>query len=150
MSENNGKKPVIMVVDDDEMNLQMALFILQKEMDAEIVLANSGYRCIELLQQKVMPDVILLDIQMPRMDGIKTLETIRGHQEWKKIPVIFLTATADKNTVIQAGRLKVDDYIKKPFMPADLVERVNKVLALKKMDDPNLAAIFAELDKLGK
>jgi len=75
---------------------------------------------------------------------------IRGRNEWKKIPVIFLTATADKNTVIQAGRLKVDDYIKKPFLPADLVERVNKVFALKAMDDPDLAAIMAELENLGK
>jgi len=147
MSDN---KRVIMVVDDDDMNLQMAQFILQKEIDAEIVLANSGYRCIELLQQQVIPDLILLDIQMPRMDGIKTLEMIRGRNEWKKIPVIFLTATADKNTVIQAGRLKVDDYIKKPFLPADLVERVNKVFALKAMDDPDLAAIMAELENLGK
>lgn len=147
MSDN---KHVIMVVDDDDMNLKMAKYILEKEVEADIVLANSGYTCIELLQQQVKPDLILLDIQMPRMDGIKTLEMIRGRDEWKKIPVIFLTATADKNTVIQAGRLKVDDYIKKPFLPHDLVERVNKVFALKAMDDPNLVAIMAELEKLGK
>ncbi len=140
----------IMVVDDDDMNLQMAEFILKKEMEVEIVLADSGYKCLELLQKKQEVDLILLDIQMPRMDGIKTLETIRSHPEWKDIPVIFLTAAADKNTVIRAGKLGVDGYIKKPFTPADLVERVNKVLALKALDSPEMAKLFAELSNLGK
>ena len=140
----------IMVVDDDDMNLQMAEFILKKEMEVEIVLADSGYKCLELLQKKQAVDLILLDIQMPRMDGIKTLETIRSHPEWKGIPVIFLTAAADKNTVIRAGKLGVDGYIKKPFTPADLVERVNKVLALKALDSPEMAKLFADLSNLGK
>lgn len=142
------EKRTIMVVDDDDMNLQMAEFILKKELSAEVITANSGYRCIELLQQRMIPDLILLDIQMPRLDGIKTLEMIRARAEWKDIPVIFLTASADKNTVIRAGKLKVADYIKKPFMPNDLAERVSKVFALKAMDDPQLAAIMAELNKL--
>ncbi len=145
-----AREKAILVVDDDDMNLQMAEFILKKEMDVEVLLADSGYKCIELLQKKTAVDLILLDIQMPRMDGIKTLETIRSHKEWKSIPVIFLTATADKTTVVKAGQLKVDDYIKKPFMPADLVERVNRVLATKMLDDPNMAKLFADLEKLGK
>jgi len=142
------EKRTIMVVDDDDMNLQMAEFILKKELSAEVITANSGYQCIELLQQRMIPDLILLDIQMPRLDGIKTLEMIRARAEWKDIPVIFLTASADKNTVIRAGKLKVADYIKKPFMPNDLAERVSKVFALKAMDNPQLAAIMAELNKL--
>ena len=124
-----------MVVDDDEMNLKMAEFILKKETDNDVVLADSGYKCIELLQGKTMPDLILLDIQMPRMNGIKTLELIREHEEWNSIPVIFLTATADKETVIKAGMLKANGYIKKPFMPKELVERVNRTLAEKMMDN---------------
>lgn len=147
MGADNNR--IIMVVDDDEMNLKMAELILKKEIkNIEVILANSGYGCIEKLQQRIMPDVILLDIQMPRMDGIKTLETIRARDEWKNIPVIFLTAAADKNTVIRASKLKVDDYIRKPFMPADLVERVNKVLALKALDDPELADILNQLNNL--
>lgn len=140
-------KVTIMVVDDDEMNLKMAEFILKKEMTADILLAESGYKCIELLQQKNDVALILLDIQMPRMDGIKTLEMIRNHDEWKNIPVIFLTATADKETVIKAGILGVDGYIKKPFMPKELVERVNKTLAMKMLDDPAIADILNGLQK---
>ncbi len=145
-----GKKRTILVVDDDDMNLQMAEFILKKEMDVDVVLAESGYKCIALLQKKMAVDLILLDIQMPRMDGIKTLETIRSHAEWKDIPVIFLTASADRHTVVKASQLKVDDYIKKPFTPADLVERVNKVMAAKMLDSPDMAKLFADLENLGK
>ncbi len=146
----NQEKTTIMVVDDDDMNLQMAKVILESGMDVEVVLADSGYKCIDLLQKKLRVDLILLDIQMPRMDGIKTLEMIRSHEEWKKLPVIFLTAAADRNTVIRAGMLGVDDYIKKPFIPADLVERARKAMALKALDNPDLAQLFADLDGLGK
>jgi len=145
----NGKN-TILVVDDDEMNLQMAELILKREMDVEVVLADSGYKCIELLQKKLAVDLILLDIQMPRMDGIKTLELIRKREDWKDIPVIFLTAAADRNTVMKAGLLGVDDYIKKPFTPADLVERVNKAMAMKALDSVDLEKLFADLDNLGK
>ena len=145
----NGKN-TILVVDDDEMNLQMAELILKREMDVEVVLADSGYKCIELLQKKLAVDLILLDIQMPRMDGIKTLELIRKREDWKDIPVIFLTAAADRNTVMKAGLLGVDDYIKKPFTPADLVERVNKAMAVKALDSVDLEKLFADLDNLGK
>ena len=140
MRKGTNKK--IMVVDDDDMNLQMAEFILKKEMSADVLLAESGYKCIEMLQKDADVDLILLDIQMPRMDGIKTLEMIRKHEEWSGIPVIFLTAAADKDTVIRAGRLGVNDYVKKPFMPQELVERVNKALVIKTLDDPEIAKLL--------
>ncbi len=134
-------KSKIMVVDDDEMNLKMAEFVLKKEIDAEIVTAAGGYQCIEILQQDCEFDLILLDIQMPRMDGIKTLEMIRKREDWKDLPVIFLTASADKDTVIKAGKLGVEGYIKKPFMPKDLVERVSMALAAKLLKDPLITSL---------
>ena len=142
---SNKSKTTIMVVDDDEMNLKMAEFVLQKEMDVDIVTAAGGYQCIELLQRDSDIDLILLDIQMPRMDGIKTLEMIRKHDDWKNIPVIFLTASADKETVIKAGKLGVEGYIKKPFMPKDLVERVTLALSAKLLNDPAIAALLKGL-----
>ena len=135
-------KTKIMVVDDDEMNLKMAEFVLKKEIDAEIVTAPGGYQCIEILQQDCEFDLILLDIQMPRLDGIKTLEMIRKREDWKDLPVIFLTASADKETVIKAGKLGVEGYIKKPFMPKDLVERVSLALASKLLKDPAITALL--------
>ncbi|MBP3722267.1 MAG: response regulator transcription factor [Selenomonadaceae bacterium] len=126
----------ILVVDDDDMNLQMAQFILEKEFPgSDITCVDSGFKCISLLQKREIYDLILLDIKMPRMDGIMTLETIRAHQLWKDTPVAFLTASADKETVIKAGLLKVADYIKKPFTPKDLTARVKKILGERKVKE---------------
>ncbi len=131
----------ILIVDDDDMNLKMAEFILKKDMkDVQVFLADSGMKGIAVLQQEKI-DLVLLDFQMPVMNGLKTLELIRKREDLKDIPVIFLTAASDRDTVIKAGMMGVADYIKKPFMPQDLVERVNKALLLKALDNPALADI---------
>lgn len=134
----------ILIVDDDDMNLKMAEFILKKDMkDIEVLLADSGMKAIDILQREKV-DLVLLDFQMPVMNGLKTLEIIRKREDMKDIAVIFLTASSDRDTVMQAGMMGVQDYIKKPFMPKDLLERVNKALLIKALDDPALA------DLLGK
>ncbi|MBQ9376214.1 MAG: response regulator [Schwartzia sp.] len=128
----------ILVVDDDDMNLKMAEFILKKDIkDITVLLADSGMKCIDTLQREKV-DLILLDIQMPVMNGLKTLEIIRKREDMKNIPVIFLTASSDKETVMKAGLMGVADYVKKPFMPKELIDRVNRALALKALDDPLL------------
>lgn len=139
-----GAKQTVLVVDDDEMNLKMAEFILKKDTDLEVMLTDTGMKCIDILQNNKI-DLILLDIQMPIMNGFKTLELIRKRDDMKDIPVIFLTASSDKDTVIRAGMMGVTDYIKKPFMPKDLVERVEKALAFKLLDDPSLTDILGGL-----
>ena len=122
----------ILVVDDDDMNLKMAEFILKKDMkDIEVLLADSGMKAIDALQREKV-DLVLLDFQMPVMNGLKTLEIIRKREDLKDIPVIFLTAASDRDTVVKAGMMGVTDYIKKPFMPKDLIDRVSQALAEKK------------------
>lgn len=117
----------VWVVDDDTMNLKMAEFILKQER-YDVTLLESGIECLRLLKTK-KPDLILLDIEMPLMNGIKTLESIRANSETKDIPVVFLTASADTETVVEAGRLGVVDYVVKPFMPQELLKRVEKVFS---------------------
>ena len=122
----NYQMKTILVVDDDEMNLRMAEFILQQQ-GYNVVKVSSGMCCLEHLKYE-KPDLILLDVEMPVMSGIQTLEVIRGNEEYMNIPVMFLTASADMDTVAEAGRLGVIAYVKKPFMPQDLVDRVKKIL----------------------
>ena len=129
-------KPVILIVDDDVMNLTMAQMILEMKVQAEYLTADSGQACINVLNQRQgKVDLILLDIAMPGMDGIQTLTRIRQHPEWKNIHVIFLTAAADKTTIVRAAQLKVKDYVKKPFTPDELISRVEKHIA-PDIDDP--------------
>lgn len=121
----------ILVVDDDDMNLKMAEFILKKDMKENIVLlADSGMKAIDTLQREKV-DLVLLDFQMPVMNGLKTLELIRKREDLKDVAVIFLTAASDRDTVIKAGMMGVVDYIKKPFMPNDLIDRVSQALMKK-------------------
>ena len=129
----------ILVVDDDDMNLRMAEFILKKDIkDVKVLLADSGMKCIDTLQREKV-DLVLLDIQMPVMNGLRTLELMRKREDLKGIPVIFLTASSDKETVMKAGLMGVADYVKKPFMPKELIDRVNRALAMTALDDPMLA-----------
>ena len=122
----------ILVVDDDDMNLKMAEFILKKDMkENKVLLADSGLKAIDTLQQEKV-DLVLLDFQMPVMNGLKTQELIRKREDLKDTPVIFLTAASDRDTVMKAGLMGVADYIKKPFMPQDLIDRVSQALAKKK------------------
>lgn len=122
-------KKKIMVVDDDKMILMMCEFILTKE-NYEVISVESGKRCLEYLRDESNPniDCILLDIEMPLLDGFKTLSSIRHSEKLMKIPVMFLTATATPDTVKEAIRLGVTSYLKKPFLPNELTERVAQLL----------------------
>ena len=143
---NDNKKSTVLIVDDDDMMLQMAEYILSKDTDLRILKANSGMQCIGTLQQEIV-DLVLLDIQMPGMDGLRTMELIRKREDWKDIPVIFMTATSDRNTVVKASQLGVAGYIKKPFLPQDLVQRVETALLYKALDDPEISQLLEGLDK---
>ncbi len=126
MSDNANA--TVLIVDDDDMMIQMAEFILSKDTNFNILKAKSGLECLRTLQSGEKIDLILLDIQMPGMDGIKVMELIQKHDYWKLIPVIFLTAASDKNTVMKAGQMGAVGYIKKPFTPEDFIQRINHVL----------------------
>lgn len=115
----------ILVIDDDPMNLRMAEYFLRQE-SYKVLLASSGPEGIGLIKDGKI-DLVLLDIEMPGMDGMKTLEHIRMDKRFADLPVIFLTASADKRDVLSASRLGAVDYVTKPFVPQDLLKRVNRV-----------------------
>lgn len=116
----------ILVVDDDAMNLKMAEFILAQK-NYNVVKVESGMECLLYLKDN-QPDLILLDVEMPIMNGMRTLEVIRDNKELSEIPVIFLTALAEAETVMEAAKLGATGYVTKPFMPQELLERVEKAI----------------------
>ena len=111
----------ILVVDDDKMNLILTKKILEKCYD--VLLAESGADALEMLEEEVV-DLVLLDIEMPGMNGIETFEQMQKFSV--KIPVIFLTASGDKDDVMNAIKLGAVNYLKKPFLPQELLKRVAK------------------------
>jgi len=93
----------------------------------EIIGVESGKKCIELLEKNVEPDLILLDIMMPEMDGWEVFDKIKANQSWRKIPIIFLTARSD-GLAKSAGSMIADDYIEKPIDIQELKIRIDNVL----------------------
>ena len=122
------REKVILVIDDDEMNLQIAKMILEKKLPCKVIGVDNGFDGLEILRTQRV-NLVLLDILMPVYDGIEMLQDIRGNEKIKDIPVMMLTASGDIDDIQKAGKLGVKDYIKKPFMPADLIARVEKKLA---------------------
>ncbi len=118
------EKMRILVVDDNTVNLAT---IEQELKDKyEIVPMLSGRRAVKYLYREKV-DLILLDVQMPIMDGIETLKTIRTQENGVTVPVIFLTTKKDKLTVVEGAKLGIMDYITKPVDAEELHDRIEKV-----------------------
>lgn len=120
---------VILVVDDDTANLALAQKILGKEY--RIAAANSGMVAFKYLENK-SPDLILLDINMPEMDGFQVMEKLRSMEKFSHVPVIFLTADNDPETETKCFATGAVDFVAKPFLPDVLMSRVRRTLELEK------------------
>ncbi|MDE7251469.1 MAG: response regulator [Acetatifactor sp.] len=119
------EKAIILAVDDNAVNLATIEQTLEDEYDVIPMIA--GARAIKYLS-RAQADLMLLDVQMPDMDGIQTLEEIRKLDNGQTLPVIFLTAANDEDVAQQGNRLGIVDYIVKPFDGADLKRRIRQVL----------------------
>ncbi len=117
----------ILVVDDDAMSLRIAQHILEKQYQVET--AGSGRECLEKVRS-IRLDLILLDIQMPDMDGFEALKNIREEEGKKSTPVIFLTASEDARIEIRGLEEGAEDFIRKPFVPMVMLQRVQHVLEI--------------------
>ena len=119
---------VILVIDDDEMNLKVAKVILERKLACRVICTDNGIVGLDILRKQHV-DLVLLDILMPYFDGLETLEEIRADAQIAKVPVIMLTASGDFENVKQALKLGVKDYVMKPLLPDDLIQRVKTKLA---------------------
>ncbi len=121
----------ILVVDDDTANLKMASRILSTE-KVRVSCLKSGEAAIKFLQGN-RPDLILLDIHMPGMDGFETIAAVRENEETSAIPVIFLTADDDSSAETRGLEAGAMDFIKKPFVPEVLLLRVRHTIELVRL-----------------
>ncbi len=117
----------ILVVDDNNMNCVVVRHALKTLY--EVFVANSGQKALEMLQQEKV-DLILMDIEMPQMDGREAVAKIRENPAWAKIPVIFLTADTDAETEAECLKAGADDFITKPFVPIVMLTRVSRILEI--------------------
>jgi CheY-like chemotaxis protein len=124
----NKKK--IMIVDDKPDQIYTLKQFLEYNDEYEVIGANSGQECIELLEKNQIPDLILLDVMMPKTSGWDVFAKLKEKPEWKQIPVIFLTALTDDYSK-GFGSIAADDFIEKPYEPDELKNRIDKALKKK-------------------
>ncbi len=132
----------ILVVDDTPANIQ-ALAAILKERGYQISVATNGQQALDALG-RVQPDLILLDVMMPGLDGFETCRRLKAAEQWRQIPVIFLTAKTDTADIVQGFELGAVDYVAKPFNAHELLARVNTHLTIDELRR-SLAGKNAEL-----
>jgi len=142
LEANNG---CLLVVDDQESNIQVVGAALGK-LGFEILPATSGLQVFQRLAVR-RPDLILLDLLMPEMDGFEVCRRIRENPDWTGIPIIFLSSADDKGLIVRALECGGVDYVTKPFNHAELVTRVRTHLALKRARD-ELKQLAEDRDEL--
>lgn len=124
--------PVILLVDDLPTNLQILGMLLEPEY--RTMFAKDGAKALELAQKK-KPDLILLDVMMPEMDGFEVCTRLQASPQTQDIPIVFLTARDEGEDIAQGFRLGAVDYITKPFRKEELLARVHTHLKLKRAEN---------------
>lgn len=134
------RKDRLLVVDDDRMNLMIAerMLCVRYEVHAE----SSGRDALEYLKKNT-PDLILLDLHMPEMNGLEVMEKMRAMESVSDIPVIFLTADNERKTEVQLFKAGAMDYIQKPFSADVVIRRISRILELYHYQH----SLQAEVDK---
>ena len=125
MQPQEAREPVVLVVDDAEEILQLVRITLEDSYTVEV--ARDGVEALELIDQ-LHPDLLVLDVMMPKMGGYAVCETIKSDPETADLPIIILSARGEKAHLKKGLRLGADDYLPKPFDPEELELRVRALL----------------------
>lgn len=145
MSQDDVKRKKVLVVDDSPENIRVLLEVLKD--DYQVIAAKDGNKALEMAAQDPSPDLILLDVLMPVVDGYQVCSKLKADEKTKDIPVIFVTALAEDVSEEKGLELGAVDYITKPISPSVVRARVRTHLALKeaqqKLAAQNLSLIQA-------
>ncbi len=121
----NINNPIILIVDDDKRNLITLSMCLRS--DYKLMTALNAHEAIEIINETI-PDLLLLDIMMPDVSGYTLCTKLKNDRRTKDIPIIFITAKDSTEDLIKGLELGADDYIMKPFKPAEVLARIRSTL----------------------
>jgi len=129
MTDNTSSQPIIFMTEDDEEMRHLLSFYLERE-GFNIVFATDGMEAQTMIEMMTPPDLVLLDIMLPYMNGFELITFIRKRPDWKDVPIVMLTARSDEDDVVRALKLGANEYIIKPFKPREMVMRIRRFLNL--------------------
>ena len=135
----------ILIVDDNTINIDILVELLEEKYD--LIPALDGEFALEVANED-KPDLILLDIMMPVMDGFEVCKRLKENENTKNIPIIFITANNDEDNIEEAYSIGGTDYVTKPFRPKELLARVKRELELQELQ--NELKFLASTDSMTK
>jgi len=145
--KEQDKTPVVLVVDDNQQNLELLQAYLE-DMDCETIPARDGVEALEIIGKK-SPDLILLDVMMPKMSGFEVCKRIKNDPKTADIPIIMVTALNEFGDIERGIDSGTDDFISKPVNKLELTTRVKTMLKLKHLSDKleRTLAYLSEIEK---
>ena len=146
-NEEQGKIPVILVVDDNQQNLEL-LQVYLEDVDCHSIPASDGPEALDIIS-KNPPDLILLDVMMPKMSGFEVCRRIKSDPKTSDIPVIMVTALNEFGDIERAIDSGTDDFLSKPVNKLELLTRIKTLLKLKHLSDrlERTLAYLSEIEK---
>lgn len=145
--ENKDKLPLILVVDDNQQNLELIQAYLE-DLECETAAARDGIEALEMVARQ-KPDLILLDVMMPRMSGFEVCRRLKNNPETGDIPVIMVTALNEFGDIERGIDSGTDDFVSKPINRLELLTRIKTMLKLKHLSDrlQRAMAYLSEVEK---
>lgn len=132
--ENNDiKNSTVLVVDDNEQNLELLVAYLE-DLQCDTIAASTGIEALEIVKEK-MPDLVLLDVMMPKMSGFEVCRRLKADPQTGHIPIIMVTALSELADIERAIDSGTDDFLSKPVNKWELITRVKTMLKLKNLTD---------------
>lgn len=123
----------LLMVDDEPTLMRLLTEFFKKDFETSGV--PDGEACLEKLENGLLPDVIIMDLNMPGLDGLQTIKMIRQNPLWRKIAIIMLSATENSTTRIACLKAGADDFVVKPFNPEEIRVRIHAILRRILADD---------------
>ncbi|MGA2071395.1 MAG: response regulator [Sedimentisphaerales bacterium] len=148
--EENVKTAIILVVDDNEQNLELLQAYLE-DLQCRTIPAKDGVEALEIIK-KSKPDLVLLDVMMPKMSGFEVCRRIKNNPQTTDLPVIMVTALNELGDIERAIESGTDDFLSKPVNKLELITRVKTMLKLKHLSDrlERTLAYLSEIEKQAK
>lgn len=123
--EKPARKPPILIIEDDENIAMMLKYLLGREGFNPVVLPD-GKVASETIERYKAPKLILMDVKLPYVDGVRLVQLVRAREGWERVPIIMLTSITEEKLISRVLDAGADDYVVKPFQTLDLLARVRR------------------------